>query len=99
LLSNIYATAGRWEDVAKVRKMMRDRRIKKNPGCSWMEVRNIVHSFTVNDSSHPQIKEIHSTLEALSRQMKDAGYMPNTNFVLHDLESVDKEQSLIHHSE
>lgn len=99
LLSNIYATAGRWEDVAKIRKMMKDRRIKKNPGCSWMEVRNIVHSFTVNDSSHPQIKEIHSTLEALSRQMKDAGYMPNTNFVLHDLENEDKENSLIHHSE
>ena len=30
--------------------------------------------------------------------MKVAGF-PNTNFVLHDLENEDKEQSLIHHSE
>ena len=59
LLSNIYATAERCEDVGKVRKMMKDRIIKRNLGCSWMEVRNIVHSFTVNDSSHPQIREIH----------------------------------------
>ena len=73
LLSNIYATAKRWEDVGNVRKMMKDRIIKKNPGCSWMEVRNIVHSFTVNDSSHPQIREIHSLLEAMSMKMKDAG--------------------------
>ena len=78
--------------------MMKDRITKKNLGCSWMEVRNIVHSFTVNDSSHPQIREIHSLLEAMSMKMKDAGYIPNTNFVLHDLENEDKEQSLIHHS-
>ena len=31
--------------------------------------------------------------------MKDVGYIPNTNFVLHDMENEDKEQSLIHHSE
>ena len=99
LLSNIYATAERWEDVGKVRKMMKDSIIKKNPGCCWMEVRNIVHSFMVNDSSHPQIREIHSLLEAMSMNTKDAGYIPNTNFVLHDLENEDKEQSLIHHSE
>ncbi|XP_068644068.1 putative pentatricopeptide repeat-containing protein At1g77010, mitochondrial [Aristolochia californica] len=33
--SNIYATQGEWEISAKVRKMMEERRIKKNPGCSW----------------------------------------------------------------
>ena len=77
LLSNIYATVERWEDVGKVRKIMKDRIIKKNPGCSWMEVRNIVHSFMVNDSSHPQIREIRSLFEAMSMKMKDARYIPN----------------------
>ena len=75
LLSNIYATAERCEDVGKVRKMMKDR--IKNLGCSRMEVRNIVHPFMVNDSSHPQIREIHSLLEAMSMKMKDARYIPN----------------------
>lgn len=38
LLSNIYAGAGRWYDVAKVRKMLRDRGLRKEAGCSWIEV-------------------------------------------------------------
>eukprot|EP01018_Ginkgo_biloba_P035646 Gb_29801 [translate_table: standard] len=99
LLSNIYATGGRWDDVAKVRKMMKERGVKKNPGCSWIEVKNRVHAFVVNDKSHPQTEEIYATLEALAWQMKQAGYVPNTNFVLHDVEDEDKEQSLFHHSE
>lgn len=49
LLSNIYAACGRWEDVAKVRRLMRARRLKKEPGSSWIEVKNRVHVFVVDD--------------------------------------------------
>ncbi|WOL08843.1 hypothetical protein Cni_G17596 [Canna indica] len=38
LLSNIYASANRWEDVNKARKAMANRNIKKDPGYSWIEV-------------------------------------------------------------
>ncbi|XP_057865073.1 pentatricopeptide repeat-containing protein DOT4, chloroplastic [Cryptomeria japonica] len=38
LLSNIYAEVARWGEVHKVRKSMKDREIKKIPGCSWIEV-------------------------------------------------------------
>lgn len=38
LLSNIYATAGRLIDAAKVQKLMGDWGIKKEPGCRWIEV-------------------------------------------------------------
>ena len=31
--------------------------------------------------------------------MEDAGYFPDTEFVLHDLDQEQKEQSLFHHSE
>eukprot|EP01018_Ginkgo_biloba_P001708 Gb_40749 [translate_table: standard] len=54
LLSNIYAAAGRWEDIEKVRIMMKDRRVKKKPGCSWIEVNKHVYAFLVGDISHPQ---------------------------------------------
>eukprot|EP01018_Ginkgo_biloba_P002101 Gb_06088 [translate_table: standard] len=37
LLSNMYAAAGKWDDSEKMRKMMKDRRVKKKPGCSWIE--------------------------------------------------------------
>eukprot|EP01018_Ginkgo_biloba_P027015 Gb_10922 [translate_table: standard] len=54
LLSNIYAAAGRWDDSENVRRMMKDRKVKKNPGCSWIEVNKQVHTFLIGDRSHPQ---------------------------------------------
>eukprot|EP01018_Ginkgo_biloba_P003195 Gb_11222 [translate_table: standard] len=98
-LSNIYAVAGRWEEVNKVRKMMKDRRVKKEPGCSWMDVNNNVHSFLVGDRTHPQIEQIYSKLEKLTVEMKAAGYVPDTNYVLHDVAEEQKERILSCHSE
>ncbi|XP_057839795.2 pentatricopeptide repeat-containing protein At2g22070 [Cryptomeria japonica] len=99
LLANIYAATGRWDDVAKVRKLMKDRGVKKRPGCSWIEVKNRVHVFVVDDKSHPQTDKIYLTLEGLVKQMEMAGYVPDTNFVLHDVELEQKEHALHHHSE
>eukprot|EP01018_Ginkgo_biloba_P023526 Gb_26260 [translate_table: standard] len=99
LLSNIYAAAGRWDDVAKVRTMMKDRGLKKMPGCSWIDVKNRVHTFVVGDTSHPQSEEIYKMLETLKGKMEAAGYVPDTNFVLHDVEEEEKEYILCGHSE
>eukprot|EP01018_Ginkgo_biloba_P037426 Gb_17091 [translate_table: standard] len=99
LLSNIYATAGRWDDVAKVRTMMKDRGLKKIPGCSVIEINNKVHTFLVGDRSHPQSEKIYATLETLAGQMEEAGYVPDMNFVLHDVEEEVKEHMLCSHSE
>jgi pentatricopeptide repeat protein len=49
LLSNIYAAAGRWSDIEKVRRMMKERGIKKVMGCSWIDVNKQVHAFLVGD--------------------------------------------------
>eukprot|EP01018_Ginkgo_biloba_P011555 Gb_34228 [translate_table: standard] len=99
LLSNIYAAAGRWDDVAKVRKMMRRSGVKKEPGCSWVELENTVHTFVVNDRSHPLTDRIYATLENLSRKMKEAGYVADTNFVLLAMEEQQKVHTLCYHSE
>eukprot|EP01018_Ginkgo_biloba_P002433 Gb_04612 [translate_table: standard] len=56
LLSNIYAAAGRWDDIEKVRRMMKDSRVKKTPGCSWIEVNKQVHAFHVGDGSCLQMQ-------------------------------------------
>ncbi|XP_043692102.1 pentatricopeptide repeat-containing protein At5g59600 [Telopea speciosissima] len=37
LLSNLYADAGSWGNSTKLKKMMKRRRLRRNPGCSWME--------------------------------------------------------------
>lgn len=99
LISNIYAAAGRWDDMVKVRQLLKNRGLKKTPGCSWIEINNKVHSFFVGDRSHSQSEEIYATLESLIRKMKEIGYVPNTNFVLHDVEEELKEDMLSCHSE
>jgi pentatricopeptide repeat protein len=77
LLSNIYASAGRWDAIAKVRTMMKDRGLKKKPGCSWIEVKNKVHVFFVGNEMCPELEEMHATFEKSAMQM-EAGYVPNT---------------------
>eukprot|EP01018_Ginkgo_biloba_P034530 Gb_22891 [translate_table: standard] len=49
LLSNIYAAVHRWDDVEKARNMMKDRRVDKRPGCSWIEVNKQVYTFVIGD--------------------------------------------------
>ncbi|XP_019053823.1 PREDICTED: putative pentatricopeptide repeat-containing protein At3g49142 [Nelumbo nucifera] len=99
LLSNIYAKAGRWNDVTTVRSMMKSRGIKKLPGCSNVELSDRVHTFLAGDNSHPQSKEIYAELDVLLGKMKEAGYVPETDSALHDVEEEDKEGHLVVHSE
>lgn len=99
LLSNMYAAAGRWDDKAKALKLMRDRGVKKEPGCSWVTVENKVHTFLVDDTVHSEVQAIYSFLDRLGQKTKQLGYRPDTKFALHDVESDQKEHSLSTHSE
>ncbi|CAL9089763.1 unnamed protein product [Musa textilis] len=74
LLAKIYADAGNSDDSARVRKLMREKGIRKNPGCSWIEVKNTVHVFTADDSSHPQIDIILRKLDELMKMIEAVGY-------------------------
>ncbi|CAI0553832.1 unnamed protein product [Linum tenue] len=98
-MANIYATAGKWAEVAKIRMIMDDRGVVKKPGKSWIEVKRKTHVFLVGDKSHPKSKQIHEFLGELSRRMKEEGFVPDTNSVLHDVEEEQKEQNLSYHSE
>lgn len=49
LLSNMYAEVGRWDEVNRIRELMRSRGAKKNPGCSWVQIHDQVHAFLVED--------------------------------------------------
>ncbi|KAK4480836.1 hypothetical protein RD792_011687 [Penstemon davidsonii] len=99
LLSNIYAKDGRWKEVAKVRELMTHRRLKKIPGYTWIEVDNKIHRFSVGDNSHYLSNEIYMELETLNEKLKVAGYVPDTDFVLHDIDEELKLELLNTHSE
>ncbi|KAF8390580.1 hypothetical protein HHK36_025107 [Tetracentron sinense] len=70
LKSNLYAVEGRWEEAAGVRRLMKDKGVQKKPGCSWIEVNNVVHEFVAGDNSHPRSEEIYSKLVELSELTK-----------------------------
>ncbi|EEF45931.1 pentatricopeptide repeat-containing protein, putative [Ricinus communis] len=66
LLSNIYADLGKWDDVSRMRKLVRSKRMKKTPGCSLIEVNNVAQEFVSGDDSKPYSKEIFWLLELLA---------------------------------
>lgn len=99
LLSNLYASEGQWEKVGKIRQGMKVRKLVKEAGCSWIEVENNVHKFYVGDTKHPEAELIYEHLDQLVLKIKEMGYVPDTNFVLHEVEDEQKENYLLQHSE
>lgn len=76
LLSNIYAQAGDWINVAKVRKQMNDKGGQKPSGVSSIEVEEEVHEFTVRDWSHPKSGDIYNMIDRLVHDLRQVGYVP-----------------------
>lgn len=99
LISNIYANARRWKDVARIRYLMKKSGIKKRPGCSWVQGKKGTASFFVGDRSHPLSPHIYALLERLMDRIKAMGYIPETNFALHDVDDEEKNNLLAEHSE
>ncbi|XP_042515414.1 pentatricopeptide repeat-containing protein At5g48910-like [Macadamia integrifolia] len=100
LLSNIYAKAGRWDEVTKVRKMMKEKGIKTIPGASLIDMDGTIHEFIMGNGSHPQMDKIHSMLkEMITRLQLEEAYKPDTSQVLFDIGEEEKESSLCYHSE
>ncbi|MED6110407.1 Pentatricopeptide repeat-containing protein [Stylosanthes scabra] len=79
LLSNMYAELGRWKDVGRIRKQMRQRGVIKQPGCSWIEIQSRMNVFMVKDKRHHRRKDIYLVLKILTEQMKQAGYVPEVD--------------------
>lgn len=71
VLSNLYAADARWDGVMEIRRMMRNKDLKKPAGCSWIEVERTNNIFVAGDCSHPQRSMIYSTLCTLDQQVKE----------------------------
>lgn len=100
LLSNMYAGAKQWANVASVRRSMKEKGVKKEPGLSWIEHQGDVHYFSVGRlSHHPDVKLINGMLEWLNMKAKRAGYVPDRKAVLHDMDDEEKDKRLWFHSE
>jgi len=69
LLSNMYAEMGKWTDVFRVRRSMKDRGVSKQPGCSWIEIGRKMNVFLARDNRHPCRNEINDTLRIIQMEM------------------------------
>lgn len=99
MLSNMYARAQRWKDVARIRTEMVNKGLKQTPGCSLVEVKRKVHKFVSQDKFHPQSDGIHEMIHQMEWQLKFEGYSPDTSQVLLDVEEEEKRQRLRGHSQ
>ncbi|KAL4558082.1 hypothetical protein LXL04_036278 [Taraxacum kok-saghyz] len=99
LLSNTYASVGRYEEAGKVRKMLRDIGVKKETGLSWVEEGNLVHTFSSGDRRHFMSDEIYEKLEELESEIVKAGYVVDTSYVLRGVGGEEKSMAIRYHSE
>ncbi|EPS64446.1 hypothetical protein M569_10333, partial [Genlisea aurea] len=74
MLSSVYSAMGRAEDVERVMRRMSEMGVGKEPGCSWIEVKNQVHVFVVGDLLHPAIDTIRSEIWRFYSLDEGAGF-------------------------
>ncbi|KAJ0571459.1 putative tetratricopeptide-like helical domain superfamily, DYW domain-containing protein [Helianthus annuus] len=96
LSSNLFASFGRWDDVRITRQRMKKLGLKKEVGCSWIELEGKVYNFFAGDNILP---DIHDMWRKLENDITRYGYKPDTKCVLHELTEDEKVDILRGHSE
>lgn len=100
LLANLFASAGRWDEVANVRRLMNDRGVKKEAGWSIIEKDGVVNKFIAGGKSHPETSQIYPMVDEMLRRIRVVGYVADTGGVLNEFENVEeKESPVFFHSE
>ncbi|KAF2565818.1 hypothetical protein F2Q68_00026618 [Brassica cretica] len=99
LLSNLYAVCKKWDARDQTRQKMKEKGVKKEPGQSWIEVRNTIHPFYVGDQKHPLADEIHEYFRDLTRRASEIGYVQDCFSLLNEAQQEAKDPAIFIHSE
>ncbi|KAM0949325.1 putative tetratricopeptide-like helical domain superfamily [Dioscorea sansibarensis] len=86
MLSNICAASGNWMGAKIVRETMKERGVRKSPGCSWIVSGKKTSLFVAGDQMHPDYIDIHAALKDLTASMKDQGYAADVELLQIDEE-------------
>jgi hypothetical protein len=68
----MYAATGKRHLCENVERQRKEKGVKKQLGCTWIEVNDEVHMFVADNQDHPEMIEIHAKLQRLSGLMHDA---------------------------
>ncbi|XP_010030671.1 pentatricopeptide repeat-containing protein At1g08070, chloroplastic-like [Eucalyptus grandis] len=99
LIGNVYASAGKWHDKAKVRELMDKKGLRKPPGSSRIEIDGLIHEFVAGDSSHPEAEKIYEKLDEIEEKLLEEKHSPKLSQVLLEIDDEVKAFQLRHHSE
>nr|ACF22688.1 vegetative storage protein [Brachypodium distachyon] len=86
LLNNIYTFDENWSSAKENRNIIRDRGLNKVPGCSAVELNNVMHTFTAGERPHKDWEKISRLLREFSRTLKggDCFFQLDNHLVFED---------------
>ncbi|XP_051151116.1 pentatricopeptide repeat-containing protein At5g27110 [Andrographis paniculata] len=70
-LEKMYAGKKKWDKVREIRFKMKEFGLKKNPGCSWIEIDETIRSFVAEDRTFAQREDIYGCLSILYNDMEN----------------------------
>ncbi|PHT31550.1 hypothetical protein CQW23_27887 [Capsicum baccatum] len=82
VLANIYAELQMWDETAKIRKLIKEKALKKETGHSWIELQNKMYTFSACHIMSLQESNLQHVLTGLTTQLLDSGYVPDLMFLL-----------------
>ncbi|KAL8262471.1 hypothetical protein R6Q59_023820 [Mikania micrantha] len=99
LVSNVYASLGKWDQVRMVRKSIKAKGLKKDAGKSWVDINKKIYAFSSGDNFFEQYEEVKKLLEVLYDLIAKEGYVSNLRSVFHNVNEDEKRDILCGHSE
>ncbi|KAF4373397.1 hypothetical protein G4B88_011666 [Cannabis sativa] len=69
LISNLSASVGRWKDALTYRMAMSQQGVEKVPGCSSIQIGNVILEFLARDTRHEERKDIYEVLYCLRKHL------------------------------
>ncbi|CAI0449151.1 unnamed protein product [Linum tenue] len=71
LMSNVYASSGRYQKAIEQRVVLKQKQIEKVPGCSSIELNGKVHEFVAGGTLHPAAAKIYNALDEMLLQQNE----------------------------
>ncbi|KAK4778217.1 hypothetical protein SAY87_018404 [Trapa incisa] len=70
-MSNTYVSLGDWTNSENIRTKMKSEGVKKDPGCSWVEIGDRTHEFYAGNLNFPRREEAVGLLMEMESRMRE----------------------------
>lgn len=99
-MSNTFTLVGDWRNANNIRFQMKRDGIRKEPGCSWINVRDSSYVFYSGKLGFWRCEEVVALLREMELRMKERGYKGGSvGLVFVEMEEESKEEMVSLHSE